>query len=278
MEQPRFGRYLDALREAAALRDEFRLDPVSDESRWRLFTEALVQCRPLILSRPIWDALDREGLQDRLKTIRGGSLLPAPGVQHDHARNTLLELDTLAALAELGFETQLMRGGPDVIAAYPGLDPYAVECKRPTSVSSLRKHIKAAREQIRGRGSIGLKRGICAIGIDRVVGLSGKKLIDVKTAAEFDMRIQRYLRELGDQLELIMAEGPLFTKVPIVVFVLSVAVFAFEDRRLVVKRVFAAVVTVPDDDPRGGAASPDLRSSQLQAPVLRDLLASSTRT
>ena len=251
MTKGRFGRYLEVLQNAAKLLAPFRVDWDRERDRWRLFTEALSQCRPLVLSAPAWPGLDRRALQGMLRRVRAGDLIPPAGVEHDDARNTLLELEVVSCLADAGFKVEITLSGVDVIARRPEVPPFAVECKRPATLRAIERNIRIACDQVRGRAEDGLSHGICAIGVDRLVGLGVPNLPLFKTEVSFYDQLRRVMLDLRDRLEPLMDAGGFFPEVPIVTLSLSAAVLSFEDGRILTPRVFAPAVMVPERDPRG---------------------------
>lgn len=251
MNKGRFGRYLEALQAAAHLPGSFHVDLHRERERWWLLSEALGQCRPLVRSAPTWAGLDRAALQAVLRRIRDGEPMPPAGVEHDDPRNTLLELEVVSCLYDNGFDVEITRNGVDVIGRRPGVAAFAVECKRPSTLNNFEKNVRGARDQVRGRAVDGSTHRMCAIGIDRLVGLGVPEPPSFRNATSFYQQLHRVTLDLRDRLEWLVAEGGFFPDVPVVALSLCAAVYSFEDGCILTPRLFAPAVMLPENDSRG---------------------------
>ncbi len=168
----RFDLYKQRWQEAAQLtyprtvtRSEFEVE--------RHFFEAASQCQQLVRSASIWDSLERSVLVDKLKKVLNGKELPPVENFDDEPRNTLLELMTATMLRRCGFDVQLTGDESDVVATYPGMPTFAVECKRPSSEKTIEKNLRRLRTQLAARCGDDAIVGMPVVGIDRISGLAG---------------------------------------------------------------------------------------------------------
>lgn len=249
---PRFGEYRTALEEAAQLKERFLVNWERDERKWRVFSEALVQCRQLVESRPLWPTFDRIALVGALRKIRMGEVLPPVNDEADEPRNTLLELATSARLSDCGFTPQITLNGADIVVHHAKFHGFVVECKRPMSVATLRSNLSRGRTQIRSRlAQHRMQRGMIVVGLDRMLGLTSSRNVIFRTEQALYSALQDVLDSLRSRLEeMIIRDGEVFfPDVPLITFVLSAAAFTIEDGKLHTPSYFNVMLSVPDEHP-----------------------------
>ncbi|WP_437607325.1 hypothetical protein WMF20_41965 [Sorangium sp. So ce834] len=190
----RFDTYLQIMKEAASLTYP-RPFPWEDEpEKKRLFFEASSQIQQLVDAADIWRDIDPKVAKEKVIAIMSGQPMPPSGVAEDRPRNTLLEFATATALKRKGFIVDMTSQDEDIIATYPGLKEFVVECKRPTHAGALERNLRKLRHQLQERGKQGARYGLAVLGIDRVLELPGK----TPNAADFqrfDSILDMTLRE-----------------------------------------------------------------------------------
>lgn len=177
----RFLQYLKAIGAVVA-------DPLVDLNGADLafFAEASNQAKQLVESRVIWDSVDPPLLVQKLSLIVDGQAMPDPRNTCDHARNTLAELTAVALCHHRGLDVTVT-ADEDACVSVPnsGLPPFAMECKRPTSMAKIERAIGDARAQISRRiAGENYRHGIIALCVDRLIDFPATQIEDFGEAAQ----------------------------------------------------------------------------------------------
>jgi hypothetical protein len=190
----RFDQYLNVLLEAAALTYPRPFPWDGDDVRRAIFFEADSQMQQLIDAASIWRTMDPVLAAKKVRLIMSGvARPPIEDDTSDVARNTLFEFAVAKALATKGFEVTLTADDADVIATYPGLTPFDVECKRPTHRESLPANVKKANSQLRRRCASSGRLGFAVFGVERMLRL-GRSTPNLSSFEELDRGIDQILR------------------------------------------------------------------------------------
>jgi hypothetical protein len=97
------------------------------------------------------------------------------------------------ALAYKRLDVTLTDDDADVIAVYPGLEPFDVESKRPTHRESLTTNVKKAASQLRGRCANAPGLGFAVFGLERMLRL-GRLTPNLPSFEKLDRSIEEILR------------------------------------------------------------------------------------
>jgi len=168
----RFDRYERFLVDATKRTYPHAIDWVAGAAEHAYEVEAIGQFVQLASALSLRDQLDAELLRLRLVEIVKGPESPS---DDDRPRNILLELAAGAMLSQPPLVTvSLTHGTEDLVLQVDGLPDFPIECKRPSVVGALERNVHRARRQLRGHRVRYPNGGILVIGIDRLVGLSGR--------------------------------------------------------------------------------------------------------
>jgi hypothetical protein len=244
-----------------------------DEHRLQLVyeIEAISQSLQLAIAVSLQGKVDNAALVRRLQQVVRGPELPPS--EDDRARDVLLELTTAFLLIEQAFTVELPRSDDeDLVLRVPDAPALAVECKRPASERSIKNSVKKARRQLFERRRRYPDGGMVVLGLDRVVGLSGK-LGRVERPEEIPGLVREALQDCAT--EACIAGGAKLAAVcPVLMTVMAGVVFSTEPAQPIVvlrtgssrvpgARGAVASVLMSAFEP-GGGATPNSILAQLR--------------
>jgi hypothetical protein len=247
----RFEQYLNILKEMAAF-DYPRAFPwENDPQRRSLVFEATTQSQQFLDALLVCGNINQTTARKKLTLVVSGSSLPPRDKDTaDVSRNTLFEFAVARALQNKGFVVDMTDDAEDIRAEYAGLQPFVVECKRPTHPGSFSKAVQKSRRQLWKRCGGGLRLGLPVFGIDRSGGL-GQKTPNVPTGAELEATIDQILRR--HVMRIRDAERQIgkrfFPVAPVAGVLLTTAVFLWDTGGLFSVSQMGLFCTGPEEHP-----------------------------
>jgi hypothetical protein len=247
----RFEQYLSVLVEAASFSYPQPFPWADNLPKRNVFFEAASQSQQLFDASMIWPALEASVARTKVEAMLGGTPLPPTSAQvDDRARNTLFEFATARALQVKGFGVTLTRDAEDVVARYSDLEPFAVECKRPSSPGSLESNVGKLRRQLHERCRHGDRLGMAVVGIERLLGLGGTTP-NTATLGDLAGSVDRTLRQEIHRVRL--AESAtrrrFFPTTPLGGVLLTTAVFLVDRGGIFTVSQMGLFFTGPPGDP-----------------------------
>lgn len=159
------------------------------------FSNAVVEASEIIDIAQLHGAhlLDKDVLRKLKRISKGLGEMPAHG--YDEARDNAFELHTAAVLQGQGLFGGFSRLNGDLTI---GTEQYPAECKRVSSLNSLRNRLREAREQLKLLVEKGSQPGVIVIDLTRPIWIAHGRIVadtDDLFGEEAERRLEAYLPE-----------------------------------------------------------------------------------
>lgn len=236
----RFETYLGIIDHLVELAERRKTDPDAyrefreNLGRQELLFEGASQMLQLEVASKVWDRLDRRILARKLTKVREGGPIPRARSHGEDAadepRDTLVELQAAALMAECGFEPALTANDEDLRLLLAGHPDVLAECKRPVGMDTLPTTLSKVRRQFWKRQGQGASLCIPVLAVERVHRFAGA-LRRADTSESVDAEVLRRMEVTIEEIKKICAEVPkhgLGTLAPIGVVTFAGAVLVKE--------------------------------------------------